>query len=109
MLNWADTDPVPGLSRRECYYITFLPYYDLYVVTVSSNSDAHYGYPDIAIGFGADNVPVQNTVRKAIARFWADASPDDPNGWANYLVEERVHEGTAYRWIRLRRTEEKGA
>lgn len=108
ILNLAEVDAVPGLSWRESYYVTFLPYYDVHVVTVSSDGDAYYGYPDIAIGFGTKDVPVQDTIRKAIARFWATTTQDKPGAWECVLIEEMVDEGTAHRWLRRKRQEEKG-
>ncbi|MEJ1376501.1 MAG: hypothetical protein RPU32_00770, partial [Candidatus Sedimenticola sp. (ex Thyasira tokunagai)] len=47
-INWADSGP--GCSWPEAYYATYLPLYNIYVVTLSQDSPDAYGYEDLAIG-----------------------------------------------------------
>ncbi|NTW83498.1 MAG: hypothetical protein HGB36_09050 [Chlorobiaceae bacterium] len=48
-INWDDSQP--GLSWPETYYATYLPGYDIYVVSTSVDSADTYGYMDLALGF----------------------------------------------------------
>ncbi|TLU83100.1 MAG: hypothetical protein FDX30_08525 [Chlorobium sp.] len=48
-INWDDSQP--GLSWPETYYATYLPGYDIHVVTTSVDSIDTYGYMDLALGF----------------------------------------------------------
>jgi hypothetical protein len=113
MINWAYT--APGISWPESFYVTFLPYYEVYIVTVSSDSNDTYGYPDIAIGFSASNISIQETIRKVVTTWWADNAPDNPDGWADFLIDGEIDESTARRFLknamarRRRRTAKKEA
>ncbi|NTW55796.1 MAG: hypothetical protein HGB20_01975 [Chlorobiaceae bacterium] len=48
-IDWEDKQQ--GISWPEVYYWTYLPGYDVYVVTISMDSGEFYGYADLAIGF----------------------------------------------------------
>ena len=48
-INWADSGP--GFSWPVAYHVTWVPIYNQYVVTQSSDSPDAYGYCDFAIGF----------------------------------------------------------
>lgn len=43
-------DSQPGISWPESYHVTFLPGYDLCIVTISLDSADAYGYTDFALG-----------------------------------------------------------
>jgi hypothetical protein len=48
-INWADSGP--DFSWPVAYYVTWLPYYDRFVVTASADSPEALGYCDFALGF----------------------------------------------------------
>lgn len=47
-INWANSGP--GISWPEAYYVTWVPVYDVFVVTASADSPDAFGYCDFAIG-----------------------------------------------------------
>src|SRR5690349_12416750 len=52
-INWADSGP--GFSWPKAYSVTWLPYYDRFVVTASADCPDMFGYCDFALGaFGID-------------------------------------------------------
>ncbi|MFT5116030.1 MAG: hypothetical protein ACI8P9_005391 [Parasphingorhabdus sp.] len=56
MINWASR---PGISWPDAYYLTWVPVYDVYVVTVSADSPETFGYCDFALGhFGEARHPL---------------------------------------------------
>lgn len=48
-INWAST--APGFSWPVDYYVGFLPFYDVHVVTASADSPDAFGYNDLALGY----------------------------------------------------------
>ena len=65
-INWADSGP--GFSWPEEYSVTFLPLYDVYVVTGSVDSTDMYGVTDFALGSfpsGEEVVPAAAEIVKA--------------------------------------------
>ena len=61
-INWATSGP--GFPWPEAYYVSYLPDYDVYVVTGSADSPEGSGYTDIAIGhFGADEDLIEGSKR----------------------------------------------
>jgi hypothetical protein len=69
-INWADSGP--GFSWPVAYYITWLPYYDRYVVTASADCPDAFEYCDFALGaFGIDT-PIKEGARKIICADWSD-------------------------------------
>jgi hypothetical protein len=68
-----------GISWPEVYYATYLPGYNVYVVTISMDSSELYGYADLAIGF----FPVED------AAFMTQKASEVVRAWWKYLHEER--------------------
>ncbi len=78
MINWANSGP--GYSWPESYYATYLPGYDIYVVTVSQDSDDKHGFTDEAIDyFEIDNPQWINKPAQAIIKYWWALSYKDWN------------------------------
>ena len=72
-INWADSGP--GISWPESYYLTFLPVYNIFVLTASQESDEVHGYTDLALTYidpqeGA-YIPYK-PVLLAIKNWWVD-------------------------------------
>ena len=67
-INWGDSGP--GFSWPEAYYATYVPFYDVYVVTLSQDSPDCYGYADLAMGHFAPAEPVIDGARRVITGQW---------------------------------------
>jgi len=69
-INWDDSQP--GFSWPESYYVTLLPGYNLYVVTISQGSADVNSYFDIAIGcFRADrNKQIAEKATLVVKAWW---------------------------------------
>lgn len=84
-INWADT--APGMSWPEAYHATYLPGFDVYVVTLSADSPEAYGYSDLAIGTFSAGESFDKSVRNVIYKWWTDCCPhDDPDSAWQYVV-----------------------
>jgi hypothetical protein len=66
-INWADT--APGLSWPEQYYVTFVPYYERYVVTRSRESPDAYGYCDLPIDHFDMDTPLLEGLKTVICAY----------------------------------------
>ncbi len=68
-IDWEDKQQ--GVSWPEVYYATYLPGYDVYVVTISMDSGEFYGYADLAIGFfRIDDVAFMAQEASQVVREW---------------------------------------
>ena len=96
-INWADSGP--GFSWPTAYYVTWLPYYDRYVVTASADCPDAFGYCDFALGaFGIDT-PIKEGARKIIVGDWADQSTQwEQQRWAYLFFEELISKREAEAW-----------
>jgi len=72
-INWATSGP--GFDWPEHYHVTWIPYYNEYLVTASSDSKDVHGFEDIALGSftpsskrGAD----RESIAKIITWHWGD-------------------------------------
>ena len=86
-INWASSGP--GFDWPVAYLATYLPLYEVYVVTSSADSDEIFGVCDLAIG----SVPVTDDLRVAagavIGRDWKKQY----EGWEQAKWEEIVDAG----------------
>ncbi len=81
MINWADSGP--GFSWPETYNVTYVPLYDVFVVTGSVDSTDIYGVTDFAIGQFPGSEAVLKGSSKAMAGEWDFlASTYDQSRWA---------------------------
>jgi hypothetical protein len=79
-INWADS---PGWSWPEVYYVTFLPGYDVYAVTLSQGSADSYDYFDFAIGyFRVDTVEQIAGKSAGIVQAWWKFQRNEWSQWA---------------------------
>jgi hypothetical protein len=67
-INWADSGP--GFSWPMAYYVTWLPYYDRFVVTASSDCTEVFGYCDFALGSFAKDTTLKKGAGKIICDDW---------------------------------------
>lgn len=72
-INWATSGP--GFDWPEHYHVTWIPYYNEYLVTASSDSKVVHGFEDIALGSftpsskrGAD----KESIAGIISWYWGD-------------------------------------
>ena len=81
-INWAST--APGFSWPVDYYVGYLPFYDVYIVTASADSPDAFGYNDIAIGhFQADD-DILNSCERVIRTDWQRQLDEwDQQRWEN--------------------------
>ena len=96
-INWADSGP--GYSWPTAYYVTWLPYYDRYVVTASADCPDAFGYCDFALGaFGIDT-PIKEGARKIICADWSDQSTQwEQQRWAYLFSTELISKQEAEAW-----------
>ena len=85
-INWADSGP--GFSWPLAYFVTWLPYYDRFVVTASADTPEPWGYCDYAVGSFGIQTPIKEG-SSAIIR----------SDWRN-----RYDEWEQERWVYLFRT-----
>jgi hypothetical protein len=97
-INWATSGP--GFSWPEDYYVTWIPHYDRYVVTASSDSKDVHGFEDIALGFfqgGAGEGNDRERIESIITGYWTGGS-DVQSSWEDIWKEGAIDEVTALRW-----------
>jgi hypothetical protein len=96
-INWADSGP--GYSWPVAYYVTWLPYYDRFVITASADSPEAFGYCDFALGeFGVDT-PLSEGTKRIICRDWANQhNKYEQERWAYLFGIGLVSKAEADRW-----------
>ncbi len=82
-INWANS--APGLWWPVAYFVTYLPLYDIHVVTQSADSPDAFGYCDFAIGhFSPDGT---TSAVDIINRDWAWSRDEwDQHRWEEVFV-----------------------
>ena len=69
-INWADSGP--GFSWPEEYSVTYVPLYDVYVVTGSVDSTDVYGVTDFALGYFASSEEVLPAATEIVKAEWTN-------------------------------------
>jgi len=96
-INWATSGP--GYSWPEAYYVTWLPVYDVWVVTLSQDSVDTYGYADLAMGWFDKDTDLIEGVYAIIAGEWESQRAEyDQEPWECLFATGLVDEATAYEW-----------
>ena len=90
MINWADSGP--GFSWPESYHVTYLPYYNVCVVTGSVDSPEMHGYTDRALDHFRPDVPLLEGSKKIIVDDWSMQAGWGQEEWA-YLFSEGMVDG----------------
>jgi hypothetical protein len=93
-INWASSGP--GYSWPLKYYISWIPYYERYVVTVSYDSPEVEGYLDLAIGYLAEGASVEKELKSVIVRHW-DRDSMYLQGWEGVIDPGIVKDPWAWR------------
>ena len=93
-INWADSGP--GFSWPVAYYVTWLPYYDRFVVTASADSPDAFGYCDFALGSFGIETPIKEGSCAIIRADW-EAQYDgwDQQRWAYLFRTGLISEAEA--------------
>ena len=63
----------PAEPWPEAYYLTYLPVFDHYVVTLSQDSPDMWGYTDLAIAHFAKAEPLKEQLHRALTGWWRTA------------------------------------
>ena len=93
-INWATSGP--GYSWPLKYYISWIPYYERYVVTVSYDSPEVEGYLDLAIGILDERATVEKDLKDIIVSHWSyDAQY--LQGWEGVIDQGIVQDPGAWR------------
>jgi hypothetical protein len=96
-INWAQSGP--GYSWPDSYHITWLPIYDVWVITLSQDSTDVYGYADLAIDWLDKDADIIEGARNIITMGWREQFLGyDQNHWESVLDSDLVDEATAYKW-----------
>jgi hypothetical protein len=93
-INWASSGP--GYSWPLKYYISWIPYYERYVVTVSYDSPEVEGYLDLAIGDLSEGASVEKELKSVIVRHW-DRDSMYLQGWEGVIDPGIVKDPWAWR------------
>ena len=83
MINWADSGP--GFSWPETYNVTYVPLYDVFIVTGSVDSTDLYGVTDFAIGHFAAGDDILKKSSEAIKGEWHHLAGTYGQGRWEYL------------------------
>jgi hypothetical protein len=98
-INWADSGP--GFSWPVAYYVTWIPYYDRFVVTASGDSPDAFGYCDFALGAFGIEISVKEGAKAIISRDWRSQHDElDQQHWECLLDTGLVSELEAHAWGR---------
>ena len=84
MINWADSGP--GFSWPESYHVTYVPLYDVHVVTGSVDCPDLYGVTDFAIGHFKPGGDIKALSGEKVAEEWNNLACNCQSRWA-YVFE----------------------
>ena len=95
-IDWALS--APGVSWPEAYYATWLPGYNVFVVTMSHDTDEAMGVSDLAIGVFSDANIFERACRIVVRRHWKRAVAfGESEIWEHFLCPGRIDEETVRR------------
>ena len=95
-INWADT--APGMSWPEEYRITYVPDYDEYFITASSDSEDYYHgiSGDIVLGVSRDDV---EDIKSIITGHWNELKLEyEQLEFTNILQEGLINKDEINKW-----------
>jgi hypothetical protein len=97
-INWASSGP--GLDWPEAYYLSWVPVYDRYVITVSADSEETLrGHIDMAIHSFAAGRDLLGEMKPAIVADWnMERSQLEQGRWAKAYSSGLVSEQLAEEW-----------
>ena len=98
-INWADSGP--GFSWPESYHVTWIPYYDKFLVTASSDSKDLFGFEDLSLGSFTGSSKRGTDLEKIRARilgFWQEHRDYEFEAWESVSKTGAIKESTALAW-----------
>jgi len=96
-INWANS--APGISWPVAYYVTWLPVYDVFVVTESADSPDTLGYCDRALSWFDADTPLEAGAKRAIAGDWQRQHNEwEQEHWQHFLDEGLISTEAAWAW-----------
>jgi hypothetical protein len=96
-INWATSGP--GCSWPEAYSRTYIPYYDVCIVTASQDSPDVQGHTDEAIAWFCGKGDVAQGVEDVVKGFWTLLRDTyEQQHWEHLFYEGLVTAGQAWRW-----------
>jgi hypothetical protein len=96
-INWADSGP--GFSWPESYFVTYVPQYNVRIVTASQDTDECKGYTDLAIGWCRPVGPPERGAKKIIVSWWRRGC-GVPRPWQSFWTAGLIGWGKAEHWRR---------
>jgi len=107
-INWANS--APGISWPVAYYVTWLPVYDVYVITESADSPDALGYCDRALGWFDADTPLREGAKRVIAGDWQRQHNEwDQQHWEHFWDEGLITTAEAWEWAAGVWSEDEGA
>ena len=98
-INWANTGP--GLSWPEYYYAGYLPGFDVFIVTISTDSEEAYGCKDMAIGFFPSSKGFYAGARDTIVEWWKGPENAETYRWEEALSAGAIDFKSIHDWADL--------
>ena len=96
-INWANSGP--GVSWPVFYYLTWIPFYNRFVVTASCDDPSIWGYWDIAIGFFEGGQDVREHSHQILVDEWQRALDTwNQAEWEGFWGQGLIDEDTARLW-----------
>ena len=95
-IDWALT--APGVSWPEAYYVTYIPWENVRIVTASRDEDTIWGYTDLAIGMCKAVRGPQFGTKKILQSWWCRAHGAEPHLWATFCEAGLISEKRALSW-----------
>ena len=96
-INWANSGP--GASWPVFYYVTWIPFYNRFVVTASCDDPSIWGYWDIAIGFFDGGQDVREHSHQILVDEWQRALDTwNQAEWEGFWDKGLIDEDTARLW-----------
>jgi hypothetical protein len=99
MIDWCLSGS--GQSWPEAYHATWLPGYDVFVVTLSQDTDEALGLTDLAIGWFRDDNIFDKSCGRIVTRYWRTIATEHGQPmWETFVSAGRFDEATARKWAR---------
>jgi len=101
-INWADSGP--GFSWPIAYFATYVPLYDVYIVTASADSPDAFNVCDVALGHFKASEDIVEASLQIIKKDWSSQYQGwDQQRWAylfdwNLVSNEKAHEAADEVW-----------
>ena len=86
-------------SRPEKYFVTFVPWYERYIFTASADCPEAYGYEDLAIGWYAKDMILEEDCRHVPVNLWPERTGgESERRWQYFWDAGLIDQSAANRW-----------